>query len=31
MPGWLYTIPPGERQALVGYLRSLAGTEKARD
>jgi mono/diheme cytochrome c family protein len=26
MPGWLYTISPGDRQALVGYLRTLAGS-----
>ena len=25
MPGWLYTISPDDRQALVGYLRALAG------
>lgn len=31
MPGWLYTIPPDERQALVGYLRSLAGTMRTGD
>jgi mono/diheme cytochrome c family protein len=31
MPGWLYTIPPDERKALVGYLRSLAGTAKPGD
>lgn len=26
MPGWLYTISPGDRQALVGYLRTLSGS-----
>jgi mono/diheme cytochrome c family protein len=25
MPGWLYTISPDDRRALVGYLRTLAG------
>lgn len=29
MPGWLYTITPDDRQALVGYLRTLAGTVKS--
>jgi len=28
MPGWLYTISPDDRQALVGYLRTLAGAVK---
>lgn len=31
MPGWLYTIPPVGRRALVGYLRSLPGTAKPGD
>jgi mono/diheme cytochrome c family protein len=26
MPGWLYTITPGDRRALVGYLRTLPGS-----
>ncbi len=26
MPGWLHTISPEDRQALVGYLRSLSGS-----
>jgi mono/diheme cytochrome c family protein len=25
MPGWLYTISPDDREALVGYLRTLSG------
>lgn len=25
MPGWLYTLSPANRRALVGYLRALAG------
>jgi hypothetical protein len=26
MPGWIYTITPDDRQALVAYLRTLPGT-----
>ena len=28
MPGWLYTISPDDRQALVGYVRALTGAAR---